>query len=160
MIASWVWLYADDLALERVKDGDDVLLGVLVYAVLVQRPNDVICDCQVLLFTDVHAFVRGEHVLARVGDGAACASAKKLACHLLEMVQILDVLEAGFHEGVGQVRGNNIIHEAGHAFSPAESFEKCRSHGKLLLMLRVFVDFTGIKRIRDGATRNRIAHRR
>ena len=75
---------------------------------------------------------------AGVGGAAARAGAEKLACHQLEMVQVLDVLKAGLDEWVGQMCANHIIDKLCHSFSSAESLIKCRCHRKLLLMFTVF----------------------
>jgi len=98
--------------------------------------DNVIHHRQVLLLTDVHAFMCGEHVLARLGFRTAGARAEKFACHPFGVFHVFDVLEAGFDDGVIQMCSNDVVHEAGNAISSTQTLIECSSHDEFLSVLQ------------------------
>lgn len=71
--------YANDISLQRVENGDHVILRALIEFMFAHGANNIIHHRQVFLLTDVHAFMCGEHVLAGVGFRAAGARAEEFA---------------------------------------------------------------------------------
>jgi hypothetical protein len=119
-------LYANDIALQGIENRDNLILGCSIYGIFCHCLYDVIHNRQVFLLTDVHAFVRSEHIFACIWLRSTSACTKELKCHSFGMLNVFDIFEASFDDGISQVSSHDIIHDASDSISPAQALIKCR----------------------------------
>src|SRR5438067_9412598 len=92
--SSFFDLLPDDLRLHRSEHGQKVALLLLRHFELVERPLQIFDERVELRIGDIHALVRGRHVTARIGAGAARSLADLIDEILLEPRNIVAAEES------------------------------------------------------------------
>src|SRR5512145_957556 len=114
---------ADDVALHRPQRPQQILLGLGVDLVLVERLDQALHGSVPLGLGDLHAGVGRLHVLAHVGAGAATGLADLVGEVGLELDDFrrLHALEAGVDPAVGHHVGHEIVDDGRDPLAPAQA---------------------------------------
>src|SRR5262245_12673675 len=127
-------LLADDVRLHGAERGQQLLLGLRVHVVLVERLDQVLDGGVPLRVGDLHPLMGALHVLAEVRARAAGRVADLIGELRLEQLHRLRLhaLEALVHPGIGRHVGGEVTHHEGDALPPPQTLVQ-RGHGGCFL---------------------------